>query len=578
MSKSVIALAFSKDKDAFLPMLRQEQESVYNILQTSNHQGFIRVRKIEYTAIVDFFNLLIRYPNQVAIFHYGGHANGSPLDLEGTPKQAHTKGLAHLLGQQKNLKLVFLNGSATEGQIDALMKVGVKAVLATSVAIGDTMAKEFAEQFYFGLANGLSTKKAFGTAKTFVMTKYQLADVRLYSGFVKRGTNDGKPCPWGLYVQKGHEAILDWTLPRKSQHTSIIRNIPHQKTFPINDKLLEVLFHGIAPYKQEVDRQLKKAKRGQRVDMRKIKRTIIDSFPTPIGEQLRKLFANHEIGLERLEQLVSTYQIAMELLCYAMLSQFWNVKSSNQKLQISTNHLVDFHSFFALNAAAYPSYNHVKLIRMIIAVFRENQVPHFIQEIAALETSFRDKDAFYDAHCFMEEMKRALFEKAVRANEIEKFCLKAEMQLSVIFKKLIFLIKYKLTTIKSINIIKKRNKTPRYIHRKVILDQVTAGTEDIEVTYDTFTDSKAVVLLKTQADDIQYIEHVREYLTLSPFVIDENALTGVDNSKIFFFNHYQNRDYLFRFVDNRKDTLTISDKVYPQIKEQFEEFEQLMLK
>jgi CHAT domain-containing protein len=107
---------------------------------------------------------------QVQIFHYGGHANGSALQLEqgaGNAQVASSTGLAQLLGQQTELKLVFLNGCATQGQVELLLKSGVKAVIATSVPINDMMAVEFAEQFYQSLTNQASIAHSFTTARAF---------------------------------------------------------------------------------------------------------------------------------------------------------------------------------------------------------------------------------------------------------------------------------------------------------------------------------------------------------------------------------------------------------------------------
>jgi hypothetical protein len=91
---------------------------------------------------------------------------------------------------------------------------------------------------------------------------------------------------------------------------------------------------------------------------------------------------------------------------------------------------------------------------------------------------------------------------------------------------------------------------------------------DSSDTYLAFTDSESVILLKN-------VDDVGNYLSLSPFVIDENAFTGDQNSKLFFYSHRdQSNGYCFRFVDNADDGLVVTDEQYPQIKQQFEEFAQ----
>ena len=69
--------------------------------------------------------------DRLVVFHYGGHANGTLLQLEDGAESA--VGLARLLGQMRSLKLVFLNGCATQGHAALLRDAGVPAVIATSV-------------------------------------------------------------------------------------------------------------------------------------------------------------------------------------------------------------------------------------------------------------------------------------------------------------------------------------------------------------------------------------------------------------------------------------------------------------
>jgi hypothetical protein len=101
-----------------------------------------------------------------------------------------------------------------------------------------------------------------------------------------------------------------------------------------------------------------------------------------------------------------------------------------------------------------------------------------------------------------------------------------------------------------------------------MLDNLTAGIEDSQDESGTYTDSESVILLKGQG--------TAEYLSLSPFVIDENALTGDQKSKMFFYSHREGdgSGYAFRFVGNEDDSLVITEDKYPKVKQQFEDFAQ----
>ncbi len=116
MTIPVILLAFANDEGDRLDNLEVERKAIAAALQSFDDRFFIRVVAEPSASIDDLFALFDRFPDQVAIFHYGGHADGTALKLEaagGANEVAHAGGLAQMLGLSKALKLVFLNGCAT---------------------------------------------------------------------------------------------------------------------------------------------------------------------------------------------------------------------------------------------------------------------------------------------------------------------------------------------------------------------------------------------------------------------------------------------------------------------------------
>ena len=153
MSKPVIFVAFANQDDNHLPLLKQESSEVKDALRVLETRDFIKVEREESAELKDLVNTFSSYPDQIQIFHYGGHAEGHLLQLE--DKDAQSKGLAQLLGEQKELKLVFLNGCSTLGHVQKLFEAGVKAVIATAVPIEDKKALAFSSAFDKALANKL---------------------------------------------------------------------------------------------------------------------------------------------------------------------------------------------------------------------------------------------------------------------------------------------------------------------------------------------------------------------------------------------------------------------------------------
>jgi hypothetical protein len=573
----VVLLAFANDRDAYLDMIVSERKAIAKALQEYDDRRYIKVVKEENTAVADIFDLCTHYANRIAIFHYGGHASGTQLQLEaaGQAEMANEVGLAQLLGQEKALQLVFLNGCATQPQVETLFACGVKAVIATAVPINDRIATDLAEQFYLALGSGATIQRAFQSAKAKVTTRYgtarEISEFRAIGSVATRDAATANLIPWGLYVNpqvKGEEA-LNWTLPRAAEHQVIIRGAPASANAgaTVNVKLIENLFNAVARHSPEVGVLWEAAKRTKRQDLRMVRQQIIDSFPAPVGEQLRKLFASNTIDVQRLRQLVLTYETVAELFCFAVLSQLWNAKHENPTLSLTSDQLASIDRFVSLVPDDQRTFDYVALTEVVAAVFREHTIAPFIDEF----TGFGDvkgRENFDRACRFMEEMRGELAAGPIAAEEISSFCLQAEEHLGTVLSYLAFLVRYRLATIKKIDIIKSRHKPPEYRHNQVVLDRVTAGIMDSEEVHLAFTDSESVILLKN-------VDDVGNYLSLSPFVIDENAFTGDQNSKLFFYSHRdQGNGYCFRFVDNADDGLVVTDEQYPQIKQQFEEFVQ----
>ncbi len=575
--KPVIVLAFANDKDNYLPMIVRESKNIFKTLQTHHDNGYVQVHKEENTSIGDVFEVFNRYRGRIAIFHYGGHADGTHLQLEtgaGETQPAHAPGLAQLMGQEETLQLVFLNGCATLKQVDLLLGAGVGAVIATSVPVEDKAATEFAEQFYFALAGGASIQKAFDTGKAFIGTKY--GPSREISRFPYRRPNletkeqAGQSIPWGLYFDETRPQVLEWKLPTTNRDSILIHGTRVQTGagVSVNMGLIKILLNEITRYGVEKPRI---------ADKRLLRTMVIDSFPVPVGEQLRLLFHSNRIDVQRLKQLTATYQTTMELLCFTLLSQLWDAQLEDPELVIDEDYLTAFNSFFALGPDSFLTFDYVQLIAALLGIFQANHITCFMEELSTLEKNFRAEAEFYEAHLFMEEIKKDILENSVsgptisrkKADEIESICIQGEGHICTILKKLAFLVSYQMLTIKTIEVIKPRLKKARFFHNKVTLDRVTLGLADEAEEFETFLDNNSVIFLKNNDD-------VEEYLSLSPFIIDENALTGHECSKLFFYSHREMKEgtlcYVYKFINNPKEKLIISDSKYPEIKKQMEEF------
>ncbi len=221
--KPVILLAFANDRDDTIGHLRNlpvEARQLREVLEPAEQAGLCEVVVRSNSTASDLFKVFQdpRYRNRIAIFHYGGHANGYQLLLEtaaGQAAAADAGGLAAFLAQQHGLQLVFLNGCSTQQQTQGLLDANISAVISTSRSIDDQVATDFAFHFYQGLAGGATIRTAYHEAAAAVQTAKGGNTRGLYFG--TKADSQSHPeadrWPWNLYLREGSESADQWNLP-----------------------------------------------------------------------------------------------------------------------------------------------------------------------------------------------------------------------------------------------------------------------------------------------------------------------------------------------------------------------------
>ena len=178
MSQPSIFFAFAEpENEKSLPFLREEMKGIQR--EFNRIPSYVQRPALE-TTVEDIFNTYLAHKESIKIFHFAGHSNSYNLFLQTLEKKAeaaNVKGIAKLLGRYPP-KLAFLNGCANNEQADHLLEAGVPAVIATSRAIVDKVAADFAVSFYKNLIGRESIENAFTLAQAEVL------DIR--GGDVKR--------------------------------------------------------------------------------------------------------------------------------------------------------------------------------------------------------------------------------------------------------------------------------------------------------------------------------------------------------------------------------------------------------
>ena len=99
------------------------------------------------------------------------------------------------------------------------------------------------------------------------------------------------------------------------------------------------------------------------------------------------------------------------------------------------------------------------------------------------------------------------------------------------------------------------------------LTVASTGFTEVGIEFDNFTDNKSVLFIKTDGNKVQ------DFLNLTPFIIDENALKSNFSSKLFLYACQEKDTYYFQFLNNLLDKpMAVSEDHYANIKHQLERF------
>lgn len=527
MNTPLIFLAFANDADAHLHLLKEESRQLFRALEELDRKEYIKVYREESAQAKDIFDGFTRYKDRVAIFHYAGHANGTHLRLESGAGDA--RGLAQLMGEQENLKLVFLNGCSSKGQVETLFAAGVKAVIATAVKIEDDKAMAFADQFYQAMAHRRTIGQAFSLAQAYLKTNYgdqaavNLRDFVFEDFEALTEGNEAVAFPWGLYVKAEHrDEILNWKLPYYrpvNLPKEIMQGISRQ--FPANKYILQVL-DDMGQFHPDIYHRMveQRGEETEKVDASAYPQLIISSFPWPIGSQIRILFVDgwREFGTQRIQQLLSTYVISSQVLYYILLSDFWEQVRQGQ---IPVPEDLDLK--LPSSKQAFMEMDWLTELDVIYQRMVAHEAMPFVPEYELVAERWSDTGSpLRKAHAYLEKLRGRIND--LPKADLDKLCLQVEKAVALILKQTAFLARYRMLTIRDITIDKPRCQDLVYDLDMGYLSNSDGNFlslyQDAEKRRKTvYGNSRAIILVHDE-------DQLNESLDLSPFIIDRNTFVS----------------------------------------------------
>jgi len=176
MSRPVFLFAFAYDPANALPEVVQELKTIDRLVSDTEAEVKV-IWQATQADLETHFDLL---RNDLRLFHFSGHAGPHAIQLNRdyhTAALSFAEGLSRLVGVAPGLRLVFLNGCSTEGQVQTFLDQGIPAVIATTKPLLDQYAVDFARRFYQNF-----------TRRNSKMTLQQAFDAAFYSFIGEQGS------------------------------------------------------------------------------------------------------------------------------------------------------------------------------------------------------------------------------------------------------------------------------------------------------------------------------------------------------------------------------------------------------
>ncbi|MEM8887167.1 MAG: CHAT domain-containing protein [Bacteroidota bacterium] len=519
----IVFLAFANDNSSHLPLLKKESRDTYRALREADRKGFIKVIREESTEIKDLYETLLAFQDRVSIFHYAGHADGEGLFLE--EEKGEISGIAKLLGEQKSLQLVFLNGCSTKEQVKHLFDAGVKAVIATSTPIQDRKACEFSIAFYEALANKRSIAQAFKMATGFLSARYgpsaQAEIVSMRSLDFGDKEEETEELPWALYVKD--DSSLSYQIPQ-AQQVGLPKEILQYigSSFSSNKYIISALDEMVR-YNPDISTQMfeQKGKEIIKRDSKDYPELIIKNFPWPIGSQIRLLRIQSNPNQERLQTLISTYIITSQTLYFILLSDIWEQYRSGE-IELEGKISLD------LKKKDYLSLDFLGQFSEAMKVLPKDAVL-YVQELKEFHENLVDESSkLSQAHAFLQKQQKA-FLKGKVGEDVEKICIRSEQALAILLKHIGFMARFRMMTVRNISIEK-----PRFSQRKYQLEMGPLNASEavhLRLYQDSARRRKSSVGNTHSVILVADEDLMHQGLNLSPFVIDKNTFVQVKKSQ-----------------------------------------------
>ncbi len=279
----------------------------------------------------------------------------------------------------------------------------------------------------------------------------------------------------------------------------------------VNDLLIDRVFRAMTDHKPSLAAILAAGEEdGAAVDKRLLADQIVRNFPWPIGVELRRLFSGsmRDADRRRLDQMLKTIERTLQFTAFVMLAQVWKERKAG-KVVLPQGFLNDFTKRFEQLSLG----NLTWLIRELGKGVEASGAEWFLPELKEVLNS-----KFYASLDLWVPERNEIghYQINLTEGEIERRCFEYGERLGDLLVSLSFFSRYKLVSVREIQVRKPRFKEATFHHRMDVLNSSDSDFKAGDVDNAHFTESHAVLLLRN-------LKAIDEYLNLSPLIIDTHS-------------------------------------------------------
>lgn len=309
--------------------------------------------------------------------------------------------------------------------------------------------------------------------------------------------------------------------------------------------------------------------------------TFLQKMNTSVGR---------ERTLRRLSFMAEAWQASLRYLCYIQLAQLLQVNDKPRLGIVS--------SFIQMENDDYLSFDYSGLFLTLTDTLGENS---FMKETLKLAEDITDSESLlYGAVLYLNEQRRKLLNGEIAEDDTLPQLLDEYLTALVYWlRKIAFVAKYRLVSIKDINLSYRLGTERNFVHLygelHGIYNETGLNNEEYSAksVIDSFTFNKSVLLFKGVNVDV-CMDHIHDngsYLSLSPLIIDQSVYDNksTQTPEIFYYRGYDKAKRKYGFaeyknelpidgkpiISNKKLDVAAQNNNQPQLDELFEQLDYL---